>query len=79
MPMIDGLPRPTVFLSGTENVFVVFGRMQEALGKAGWSPGQIGEFLSEATDGAMSHVLLTCEKYAEIKTGLPSNTSSPPV
>jgi hypothetical protein len=65
--MTPKYPHVTVQLTGTDgNAFAVIGKVQQALRRAGVSPEEIAEFLTEATSGDYIHVLGTAMAWVDV-------------
>ena len=61
-------PNVRVKLVGEDgNAFFILGRIQGAARKAGLTPEQIKEFMTEATSGDYDHLLATCMKYFDCR------------
>ena len=48
------------------NAFVILGKVQSALKKAGASKEDVAEFLKEAMGGDYDHLLRTCMKWVDV-------------
>ena len=64
--MTPRYPDIAVKLTGHDgNAFAIIGKVQQALRRAGVSPEEIREFLTEATSGDYDTVLITCMKWID--------------
>lgn len=64
----DGPKYPDVFveLTGEDgNAFLILGRVQKALRKAGVDKAEVAEFMAEATSGDYDHLLQTVVKWVD--------------
>lgn len=60
--MLD--PKPKIRLVGEDgNAFAILGRAHRSLRRAGATPAQIEEFMTEAKSGDYNHLLATCMEW----------------
>lgn len=61
-------PNVTVQLTGNDgNAFAILGAVKTALRKAKVPPGEIEEFMVEATNGDYNHLLNVCSVWVSVE------------
>ena len=61
-------PEITVQLTGQDgNAFLILGRVQKAMRRAGVPKEEINEFMTEATEGNYDHLLGTVMRWVDVE------------